>query len=354
MFIKAANSRVGTGFTGDVNTAFRQGRQDAYKDYIENFNFALAADVANNAENEKNVQRAAQNYGLNLKFDDATRSAMIDTVKDSTSLANEVYKFGENEAKLNSLYPDQVALGQANAHIYRNDVVTKENTTAFEASGATNKAENASLYNNVENAKQENALNEQQAKAKVEAAKNAKRKWLLLREEPTPEVEKQAELAFIADMRRKKPDLADKSDKEILAMIDPSKRGDIVDAFIDNQIAIEDATIQSFSNEVTKPKDSSKTDKINLGKIELLNTDALQQYVDEPIVGTTTNGYTVKSVPGGVVLITSSGKTGYFVPSVIVNGQLLGWEETLKHNKYKLSGSTPPPNGNDVDPSNLQ
>lgn len=111
MFIRAANARAGTGFTGDVNTSFRQGRQDAYRDYIDNFKFALSADVANNAENQRNVQRVATNYGLGLGMDQAARNAAINFLDGSRKIDNAQVDFLTDVAR--------------NDHLKQGDVVAE-------------------------------------------------------------------------------------------------------------------------------------------------------------------------------------------------------------------------------------
>lgn len=74
------------GYQGDVvNSGFRRGRQDAYRDYIDNFNFALKADAANNAENQANVERTAKNYGLENQMRQGARTEAINFVTDARS-----------------------------------------------------------------------------------------------------------------------------------------------------------------------------------------------------------------------------------------------------------------------------
>ena len=75
------------GYRGDVvNSGFRQGRQDAYRDYIDNFNFALKADAANNAENQKQVERIANNYALQNQMRQGARNEALNFVNDSAKI----------------------------------------------------------------------------------------------------------------------------------------------------------------------------------------------------------------------------------------------------------------------------
>ena len=115
MFIKSVSS--GGGYRGDVNTAFRQGRQDAFRDYVDNFNFALRADSANNAENQRQVERVAKNYGLDLNMDQAARQNAYNFVKGSNDIDNAHVQAGIDFNR-NSYLKDptvQAELGKAKA-----------------------------------------------------------------------------------------------------------------------------------------------------------------------------------------------------------------------------------------------
>lgn len=102
------------GFQGDVvNSGFRRGRQDAYRDYIDNFNFALKADAANNAENQLNVQRAANNYGLENQMRQGARTEAINFVNDASKLDNAVVGGEINFHKNNELWDQAKELGKA-------------------------------------------------------------------------------------------------------------------------------------------------------------------------------------------------------------------------------------------------
>lgn len=118
MFIRSVSS--GGGYRGDVNTSFRQGRQDAFRDYIDNFNFALKADAANNVENQRQVERAAKNYGLNLGMDQATRQDAYDFLTQNSAIDNAKTQMGIDFQK-NAYLKDptvQAELGQAKASKY--------------------------------------------------------------------------------------------------------------------------------------------------------------------------------------------------------------------------------------------
>lgn len=104
------------GYRGDVvNSGFRQGRQDAYRDYVDNFNFAVKADAANNAENQLNVQRVANNYGLQNKMRQDARNEAINFVTDASKLDNAVVGNEINFAKNNALWPKAQAIGESQA-----------------------------------------------------------------------------------------------------------------------------------------------------------------------------------------------------------------------------------------------
>lgn len=362
MFIKAANSRNGTGFTGDVNTAFRQGRQDAYQDYINNFNFALKADAANNAENQLNVERAAKNYDFNLKFDNATRDAMIDTVKDSTTLANQVFDFGSNQYKLDAMYPQQAALGQAAANTAVNKTLGSENEAALKAAQAEFK------FNNVgqegENYKQKQiteALELQQKQNALNEATNfynEVKSW-------TPELwEKNFAKEFLRQMRLNPNEK--RSDAEIMTELRNSGGyGEALSAY--QQDKLNEATNRVFAakgeagkvqttGERAEAKDkrsTDKPDKLVTGKNIPLSADDLAKYPGGTQIGTTADGFAVMALPNGNIILKSK-NGGYYIEGSTLNGKKLSVLDTLNHHriKYTTSGNSSNSSTN-PEPSNM-
>lgn len=162
MFIRGANSRAGTGYTGDVNTAFRQGRQDAFRDYIENFNFARQADAANNAENQANVQRIANNYAQQLQMNANGRNEVLDFVQKSDQIDGAVQTADINFAARDKLQPrvNEIADDRAREVFFTAD--SKANTAQTNAVKSTYGLENAELENNVHVAGQQSQLNKNQ------------------------------------------------------------------------------------------------------------------------------------------------------------------------------------------------
>lgn len=351
MFIKAANNKNGTGFTGDVNTAFRQGRQDAFRDYIDNFNVALKADAANNAENQLNVQRAANNYDFNLKFDNAARDAMIDTVKDSTTLANQVYDFGRNQAKLDAMYPQQEALGQADANTAVNKTLGGESAAAYQA------AQNEFKFNNVgqeaENYKQKletNALELQQKQNTLNEVTNVYneiKSW-------TPELwEKNFSKEFLRQMRLNPNE--NRSDAEILTELRNSGgwgealtayQKDIVNTLSNNVNAARGevnklyATVDEREQANTK-KSTDKPDKLVTGKNTPLSADDLAKYPGGTKIGTTEDGFDVMALPNGNIILRNK-NGGYYIEGSMLNGAKLSALNTLNHHgvKYTPVGAT--------------
>lgn len=358
MFIKPANSRNGTGFTGDVNTAFRQGRQDAYRDYIDNFNFALKADAANNAENQLNVERAAKNYDFNLKFDNATRDAMIDTVKDSATLANQVFDFGRNQSKLDAMYPQQGALGQADANTAVNKTLGGESAAAYQA------AQNEFKFNNVgqegENYKQKletNALELQQkqnALNEVTNVYNEVKSW-------SPELwEKNFAKEFLRQMRLNPNEK--RSDAEILAELRNS--GGYGEAFA----AFQQDVLNGLTNRVNAAKgdvsrlqttgereqakekrSTNSSNKVVTGKNVPLSADDLAKYPGGMKIGTTADGFDVMELPNGNIILKSK-NGGYYIEGTTLNGEKLPALDTLNHHriKYTPSGQQTRPNPSDM------
>ena len=158
MFIRGANSRAGTGYTGDVNTAFRQGRQDAFRDYIDNFNFALQADIANNRENQANVQRIADNYAQQLQMNANGRNEVLDFVQTSDKIDGAVLDADINFAARDKLQPriNEIADDKARMEFFKAD--SDANKAQVDSVKSTYDIQNAELENNVHVADQQSQL----------------------------------------------------------------------------------------------------------------------------------------------------------------------------------------------------
>lgn len=349
MFIKATNSRNGSGYTGDVNTAFRQGRQDAYRDYIDNFNLALKADAANNAENQLNVERAAKNYDFNLKFDNATREAMVDTVKDSTTLANQVFDFGRNQYKLDAMYPQQEALGQADANTAVNKTLGDESAAAHRAAKEEYQFSNVGQEgDNYRQGLENKALELQQKQNTLnEAIKayNEVKSW-------TPELwEKNFSKEFLRQMRLNPNEK--RSDAEILSELRNSGSwGEALTAFQQDRInhlanlvnASKGevnkvyATVGDRQNATSKKQSAEKPDKLVTGKNVPLSADDLAKYTGGIKIGTTADGFDVMELPNGNIVLKSK-NGGYYIEGSTLNGQKLSASETLDHHRIKYTAN---------------
>ena len=102
------------GYQGDVvNSGFRRGRQDAYRDYIDNFNFAVKADAANNAENQANVERVAKNYGLQNGMRQGARQEAISFVKDNMAIDDGMVASEINRNKNDYIWAKAPDIGQS-------------------------------------------------------------------------------------------------------------------------------------------------------------------------------------------------------------------------------------------------
>ena len=200
MFIRGANSRAGTGYTGDVNTAFRQGRQDAFRDYIDNFNFARQADAANNAENQANVQRIANNYAQQLQMNANGRNEVLDFVKKSDQIDGAVLEADINFAardKLGQRVPE-MADDRARGYFFTED--NKANTAQVGSIKSTYGIQNAELENNVHVAGQQSQLGKHQYDAATTAGKLESNQLLITEMDnfSKPENVEKQKAAFIA------------------------------------------------------------------------------------------------------------------------------------------------------------
>lgn len=144
MFIKSVNNG---GYRHDVNTAFRDGRRAAYNDYIDSFNKALSADVANNSENQRQVEFLSKNYGLQLGMDQAARNDALDFYDKSQKIADAQSNMNIDFARLNNLDAQTDALGESKANTEFAKQATAENTAKFDAGTSQNKLDNLEFSN---------------------------------------------------------------------------------------------------------------------------------------------------------------------------------------------------------------
>ena len=136
------------GYRGDVvNSGFRQGRQDAFRDYIDNYNFALKADAATNAENQMNVQRAANNYALQNKMRQDARNESYNFITDSGKIDDAITATDINFVKNADLRnPDTIQqLGESQATQVKATQNANENTAAYKANKAQSYVEQQPL-----------------------------------------------------------------------------------------------------------------------------------------------------------------------------------------------------------------
>lgn len=136
------------GYRGDVvNSGFRQGRQDAYRDYIDNYNFALKSDAATSAENQMNVQRAAGNYALQNQMRQGARNEAYNFITDSGKIDDALTATDINFVKNADLRsPDTIQqLGESQATQVKATQNANENTAAYKANKAQSYVEQQPL-----------------------------------------------------------------------------------------------------------------------------------------------------------------------------------------------------------------
>lgn len=334
MFIKAPNANAGTGYVKDVNSAFRQGRQDAFRDYVDNFNFALQADARNNAENENQVKRAFDNYKFNLDFDQNTRKAMSNTVTESQKLADDVFNFNVDSYRLDNLYPKVEDLGKSKSAQDTATQLGAENTAVYKAKDAENKIQNADAEGKANGAKYDATIAQQQYHTNLYndalAKKNDLDKVISLSNEDWG---KQFTTEYLAYYKGKNPDTT-LSDSEIMEDLHKSGKYDaafdgykarIIKEAQDN-FASAQANLQGVLQKNAKSSSSGKTtqDKYVAGKMTQLDRDKMAAVGGGTQLGVTNNGEAVIGLPGGAVLVRSrDGKTGTFIQPTTLNGKPL-------------------------------
>lgn len=127
------------GYRHDVNTAFRQGRADAFQDYITNFDVARKADALNNAENQRQVERVAKNYGLELGMNANSRKDILDFYKKNDAINNAMLDNQINASKIANLAPQADAIGQSEATEFVNNQVASEGKSEYSANDINHK-----------------------------------------------------------------------------------------------------------------------------------------------------------------------------------------------------------------------
>lgn len=153
------------GYRGDVvNSGFRRGRQDAYRDYIDNYNFALKADAATNAENQMNVQRAANNYALRNQMRQGARNEAYNFITDSGKIDDALTATDINFVKnANLRNPETIQqLGESQATQVKATQNANENTAAYNANKAQSYVEQQPLESDARKAKLEENLTDSQ------------------------------------------------------------------------------------------------------------------------------------------------------------------------------------------------
>lgn len=133
MFIVSPNKG---GYRHDVNTAFRQGRADAFQDYIANFDVARKADAVNNAENQRQVERIAGNYAKELGMGVNARKDILDFYKKNDAINNAMLDNQINASRVANLAPQADALGQSQAVEFTNKQLTGEVNSTYNANQA--------------------------------------------------------------------------------------------------------------------------------------------------------------------------------------------------------------------------
>lgn len=158
MFIKAPNARLGTGYVGDVNTSFRNGRQDAFRDYVDNFNFATQADALNNAENQRNADRTYLNFTRQLDMQKKQRDDLLDFAQAQTKIPQAQFEADVNFARLQNLYPQVGAIGQSQANTQVATQNAAENAAIVKSAQAENEVKDIPLITQADTMKTQQAL----------------------------------------------------------------------------------------------------------------------------------------------------------------------------------------------------
>lgn len=157
------------GYQGDVvNSGFRKGQQDAYRDYIDNYNFAVSADAANNAENQLNVERAAKNYMVENQMRQGARIEAINFVNDTSKLDDAIVGNEMNRNKNDYLWANAEQLGKSMGVTFAADQSAKEGKARTDAAVQQDMANNPQFAIDANRANLEQpVLKNEQTKASI-------------------------------------------------------------------------------------------------------------------------------------------------------------------------------------------
>lgn len=116
------------GYRGDVNTAFRTGRREAFYDYIDSYNKSLQADNNTYNFNQRAVRDTANNYILKNNMAQDARDEAYDFVKKSDDIASAQLNFDVNNAYRDYVYSNDL-VGTLGGSKAKTDVNNTFNST---------------------------------------------------------------------------------------------------------------------------------------------------------------------------------------------------------------------------------
>lgn len=175
MFIKSVSS--GGGYQGDVNHAYRLGRQLAFNDQIDAYNKALQADANTYNFNQAVVKDTAGNYGLQVGMNDKARADAYNFATKSNEIANAELAYEIGQEKRNAIEPFKEQVGTDQARKYVFGAATDANNAAYNNDVAATKLDNVATTNDVYIQKQNNELLSQQMAAEAAKAKQDYTFW---------------------------------------------------------------------------------------------------------------------------------------------------------------------------------
>lgn len=169
MFIKSVSS--GGGYQGDVNHAYRLGRQLAFNDQIDAYNKALQADANAYNFNQAVVKDTAGNYGLQVGMNDKARADAFNFATKSNEIANAemAYRIGQEKRDALEPFVEQVGTDQAKKFVF--GTATDANNANYNNAVSTAKVDNVATTTDTYAQDQQNKLRQAQIAAEANHAK---------------------------------------------------------------------------------------------------------------------------------------------------------------------------------------
>lgn len=335
MFIQSVSK--GGGYRGDVNTAFRQGRQDAYRDYIDNFTYALEEDRKQNAFNQTQVEQAAANYNRELDMGKNARADVLDFTDSSSKimastdgLYQQAAKSGELRTVGENGKTGNENIGYATANVSVNSAGTNLNNSVVNYATSGNKVDNLPNTLQEQTVKSQTGVTQAENSQTVEQSKQQYAKML----DFTQGQKEQDFINWAFDQEKQKNPNVNKEEFEASLRGNP-QFGEAVSLHYIQSLQATENKILGATRSLNERTEKQPVVKFDSGKsVSGDEFTALSNGAVE--LGKTANGNVVFQTAGGDILIKSGDGTGVKIAKGTKNGVPVSVQETLEAHQIQL------------------